>query len=427
MTIKDKRYVALSLPVNVSWTLVGNIVYAATQWGILVILAKNGRAEYVGDFTLALAITAPVMEFSNLKLREVLTTDAQNIYQVSNYFLLRIISSAIGLIVIILIIWGLGYGYKTAMTILFIAVAKVFENISDILHGLMQKRERMDYITISKMQRGIISLLVVFVALYFTNSFIASMLCLTITWGCVLLLYDLRIAVRILQEFKVGNELFSLVDVSGLYKLTKLGFPLGVVAVLVSIRTSIPRFFLESYYGEAALGYHAAIAYIPVAGATIIGALGQSALPRLARDYTVNRSAYRRLMFNLVSTTVILCFCAIAIANIFGHDFLLLMYQPEYAERSLLFQELIIAGCLEYIILILGVGLTAARAFKIQAIILVALLPVNILTSWLLIPGYGEQGIVWVILINVVIWLVCILSATILVFKQNGEEHDKQI
>jgi hypothetical protein len=38
-----------SLRLNFSWTIVGNVVYAGTQWGILVLLARLGTPEAVGQ------------------------------------------------------------------------------------------------------------------------------------------------------------------------------------------------------------------------------------------------------------------------------------------------------------------------------------------------------------------------------------------
>jgi hypothetical protein len=41
---------ALSLRLNFSWALAGNIIYAACQWGMLSVLAKLGSPEMVGLF-----------------------------------------------------------------------------------------------------------------------------------------------------------------------------------------------------------------------------------------------------------------------------------------------------------------------------------------------------------------------------------------
>ena len=38
-----------SLRWNFSWTFVGNIIYSGCQWGMLVVLAKVGNPEMVGQ------------------------------------------------------------------------------------------------------------------------------------------------------------------------------------------------------------------------------------------------------------------------------------------------------------------------------------------------------------------------------------------
>jgi O-antigen/teichoic acid export membrane protein len=73
---------SLTLRQNFSWTFVGNIIYAASQWGMLVVLAKLGSPEMVGQFMRGLAVTAPIILFSNLQLRQIQTTDVKQHYAV---------------------------------------------------------------------------------------------------------------------------------------------------------------------------------------------------------------------------------------------------------------------------------------------------------------------------------------------------------
>ena len=63
------RPVALSLRANFSWTFVGNVVYAGCQWAMLVVLAKLGTPEMVGQFALGLAISGPVIMLANTGYR----------------------------------------------------------------------------------------------------------------------------------------------------------------------------------------------------------------------------------------------------------------------------------------------------------------------------------------------------------------------
>ena len=52
---------ASSLRSNFSWTFVGNVVYSACQWGMLVLLAKIGNPQMVGQYGLGMAIATPVL------------------------------------------------------------------------------------------------------------------------------------------------------------------------------------------------------------------------------------------------------------------------------------------------------------------------------------------------------------------------------
>ncbi len=72
-------------------------------------------------------------------------------------------------------------------------------------------------------------------------------------------------------------------------QLAKLALPLGLVMMLVVLSTNIPRYFVESYVNQAALGIFGAIGYLSVAGTMAVGALGDSVTPRLARDYACGR------------------------------------------------------------------------------------------------------------------------------------------
>src|SRR6266849_2996333 len=74
---------------NIFWILLGRGVQAASQWGILIVLAKLGSVEMIGRYTLALAITAPVILFFELKLREVQASDANDRHHFREYLSLR--------------------------------------------------------------------------------------------------------------------------------------------------------------------------------------------------------------------------------------------------------------------------------------------------------------------------------------------------
>ena len=108
---------ALTLRDNFSWTFVGNVVYAASQWGILTVLAKLGSPEMVGQFALGLAIAAPVVMFTNLQLRGVLATDARDEYRFGDYLALRLCATLLAMLTISGLVLLGGYSWQTSLVI----------------------------------------------------------------------------------------------------------------------------------------------------------------------------------------------------------------------------------------------------------------------------------------------------------------------
>src|SRR5436305_1160496 len=106
-----------SLSANFLWSLAGTLVFAGCQWGMLVALTKLGDAEMVGQFALALAITAPVFMFTNLQLRGIQATDARREYAFGDYLSLRLAMTALGLTVVTGFALLTGYTLATAAVI----------------------------------------------------------------------------------------------------------------------------------------------------------------------------------------------------------------------------------------------------------------------------------------------------------------------
>jgi O-antigen/teichoic acid export membrane protein len=72
------------------WTFLGNGIYAACQWAVLVLLAKTGSPELVGRYALAVAIATPVITFATFQLRSVQVTDIREQHSFGDYLGFRV-------------------------------------------------------------------------------------------------------------------------------------------------------------------------------------------------------------------------------------------------------------------------------------------------------------------------------------------------
>ncbi len=395
----------LTLRVNFLWTLSGNVVYAACQWGMVVVLAKLGTPQLVGEFALALAITAPIVIGAGLSLRSVQVTDAASEYPFGDYLLVRLLTTAAAGGVIVGIVWFSDYGWHTAAIILVVGLAKAFESISDIFYGLLQQHERMDRIALSMMIKGPLSLVALGTAIYLSGDLLLGVCGLAAAWLLLLVVYDARNGASVLKvasnsehtPSKFGSALASQLQLSwrprALMKLTLLALPVGIVMALISFNTNIPRYFIEHDLGAWDLGIFAAVAYPLAAGTIVVNALGQSAAPRLARYYADrDYRAFSSLMRKLLCLGLAIGIGGIVLIWLAGRSILLLLYRPEYANSLSVFLWLGVAAGISYVASFLGYAMTAARYFRAQLPVFLITTGVTAVGCAILVPRYHLSG-----------------------------------
>src|SRR5206468_6244817 len=104
-----------------------------------------------------------------------------------------------------------------------------------------------------------------------------------------------------------------------LSRLTLIALPMGIVTMLGSLEFNIPRYFLERHVGVVELGVFSALAYVVLGGNALIGALGQSAVARLAREFADRRpDQFRRTLGKLLLVGALLGVLGLAGTGLFG-------------------------------------------------------------------------------------------------------------
>ena len=165
-----------SLRWNFSWTFVGNIIYSACQWGMLVVLAKIGNPEMVGQYGLAMAVATPILALSSLQLRAVLTTDVRERVPFGEYLGFRLATTLISLIIIACIPFVMHYRRESTLVVLIIGLGQALETLSDLYWARMQFYDHMDRIAKSMIMRAVLGLGALGTIVYLTKS---------VVWGAL--------------------------------------------------------------------------------------------------------------------------------------------------------------------------------------------------------------------------------------------------
>jgi O-antigen/teichoic acid export membrane protein len=400
-TARPESLERLSLRTNFAWTFAGNVIYAGSQWGILAALTKLGSPRMVGQFSLGLAITAPIILLANLQLRAIQATDARDQFRYGDYLGLRMITTLLALGAILTIALVGDHEADTLGIILLIGLAKGFESLSDVAYGLLQKHERMDRMAISMILRGLLGLVTVVILVAATGELIWGLVGMVTAWLTTLLALDRPTAARVerpnLRRVRIGS----------LQSLVGLALPLGLVMSLMSLNANVPRYLIAHFLSEADLGYFASLAYVMVAGNLVVTALGQAAAPRLAQHYGVGDGiAFRGVLVRLIAMGIGLGATAVLVARWLGREILTFLYAADYGQHADVLVWLAAAAATTFVASFLGYAMTAARRFRVQIILQLASVITAAASGLILVPAEGIMGAAQSVLLASIVQLI---------------------
>ncbi len=408
-----------SLTADFSWTFVGNAIYAAGQFAILMLLTKLVRPELVGQYALGLALVYPVMMLSNMQLRSVMNSSIRDGAQFGHYLSLRLLMTLAAFAAIFGITRILRYDWQLTEVVLMVGLAYGIETISDVYYARLQLHDRMAEISRSLMARAVLSVLILAAVTYATRSVVWGIAGVAVGRAIVLFGYDTRERTHVLRQqtkwYLLNGELAPRFDASEQRQLLWRSLPLGIVVLLTTLNSSIPSFFIKYGIGERDLGIFSALGLTISVGNMAVVSLGQSAFTRLSRAYASgNIAAFGSLLVVLLTCGAGLGVCGMLISKFAGREILTLLFRPEYAERADLLPWIMAAGAVLFMAQFLGFGMTAAGFYHSQVYLNILANVSLVGACYWLVAAKGLLGAILAMLIAAIVQLlasVVILAA----------------
>jgi O-antigen/teichoic acid export membrane protein len=369
--------------------LVGRVGVLAGQWGVLVLLARLAGVETLGQYGLGLALCAPIFAMFDARLPSVLATGTDSDTAPTVYLRLRVLAAGLALAACVLLA-AAGYGPVAAVTVTvaLIATAKASESISTLVHGLLQKHDRMETVGQSLLLVNVAAVMLAAAALGLTGSFVLALAGVAVARLLVLVGFDLPHAAAL------PGALIGTVSSGALRALAWSVAPLSALMLLKSLSSALPRLVLETSAGRAELGYFTALASFLVAATAVSTALCQAAGPRLARALSQDRGRFRAQLLRLLAVSAGLGVIGVVAATLAGGPLLHMVYGEEYAGFAAALAWLMVAATALHVRAILGTALIAMRRLRSQTVIAAITVTVAAVTSVALIPTYGLAGAV---------------------------------
>lgn len=410
-----------------AWSMVGFTVFAVTNWGMQIVLAKLGGAAQLGTYALGVAVTTPAITLAQMNMRGVMVSDVARKHPFLDYFVARLLAVSAALVFFGGIGFGGAYEAAAAWVIFLTGIGVCVDSVSDVCYGLMQSRERMRWIGISMAAKGILSITLLGGVFAATRDIVAAVGGSITASFLVAFLFDVRLTNRLLREEGaaplgpdlrwIGRASWSSVAVIFLTSL-----PLGVTLWLNSLSANLPRYYLERSFGAADLGIFSALAALIVVGRTVVNALGQAAHPRLAKLYrAADYGGFRRLSLQLLGIGALLAVAAPLVAALIGPPLLRFIYTAEYAAHNDLFILILAAGGLTYVSSFIGYCITSAGYLKVQVAWAIAVLVAALVASAYFIPQEGLVGAAKTLLVSGVVQLGFAFVVLAVVYRAHPE------
>ncbi len=409
---------------NVQWAFTGNAIYAISQWAILVVLARMGSTVIVGQFALALAVTTPVIMLANLQLRWIQATDSTHEFAFADCLALRLVCLAVAMGVLFLITRVAGYDAWTTALVLVMGVAKSIESICDVIYGWYQQHEHMDYIARSLIVRGPLSILAIVIGHALGGGLLGACVGLALMWAAVLLTHDARQAIHFYRtvsgtapddrkdrrsnasappDFRVLLASWHW-DRDTLYRIFWRALPVGLTAGVVALLVNIPRYVVSDTMGDSQLGIFAAMAYALLAVETLVRAVNQSAMPRLASCLAQsNVTGFYNVLSKLTWMGVGCGVVATLAAWLLGPVFLRYVYGEAFATSPQTLTWMVAGAAISYGLRPAEVALRSMRKFQTLLIIHSLSVPLLLAGCWWAIPKYGLWGAAIAMLVQVLV------------------------
>ena len=242
---------------DASWNSFGVLTFFACQWMVSVVVVWLSDNMYnPGYLGLAMTVTNIFMTISLYNIRFFQVSDIKNEYNDSEYVVTRLLTCAASLLLCIGFVFLNDYSALQRGIIICYMFFRINEALIDVLHGINQKNQRMDYIGISLFTRGIF-MLAVFVVLMWLFDLLTAVIGITAVTIMIGLIYDLPRTKKL--------AFFTAFTWKRVYSLLKHCFPLMIVLFILTMIVSYARYSLERIHGTEALGI-----YVSVANPTLI-------------------------------------------------------------------------------------------------------------------------------------------------------------
>jgi O-antigen/teichoic acid export membrane protein len=373
---------------NLFWCFVAFGVQGTSQWALVLLLARYGTPEMLGLFTLAFAISTP-LQVMIAQLQSLLSTDAAFKFSTQSYFVLGSSLSILVAVTVPSAMIVVGAGLPIVEAVFLIASAKAVENVGGLIYAVLQRQDRWKLIASSMIVRGGASVLSFGALLVATKHLLPALAGMVVAWLLCLFILDIG---WLLRRYSVPDPYSRRLSWKEIRTLVHEAWPLSITAVLISLYSHFPRYYVQMMLGLRSLGYYGALSYTLTAGDLAGAIFGRASTSQIAAA-KVRGVSVRPALMRLCHIALATVGPAAVLGILFSRRLLGWLYGIGYDTHVEAFRWLIIGAIITGLAQFLSYALTANRILKGQMFLSVANIVISIIALSILVPRLGMLGV----------------------------------
>jgi len=377
------------------WTIFGTASFAISQFLLIIVISKYGTMGDLGYYTLSLSLSSPIMLYSNLQLGQILITDYGRERDFYTYKKTLIFSLIVGMILLLIISLFYIKSFSDNSNLLYIifvfGLLKALDSISDLYLAYSQRNLENDKVGKVRVVRSLINLLSFSIIFIMTTSILISLISQVILSFLRYQFYDKK-------KIKIKENPKKTV-ISNIKNTYILGIPLGMVALINSINSNIPTYFLDIYSNINLVAVLNTLLYVFVIGNIIISPLTMYLSPTLSkRIFKKEKKMFKVIVYNACLKSLVLSIPLLIVIVLFSNKIISLVFNEYIANYSYLLTLLAIAIIFNFLTAVFNVAIISLKLLKIQPFINVICTTFILMIGFYSIQNYSITGAVYVLL-----------------------------
>ena len=216
----------------------------------VVVVWLSDDLRNAGYLSLAMSVSNFFAAIALYNMRYFQVSDINKEYSDSEYVASRVFTCVTSILICAVFIFIADFSPVQRVIILIYVIFRANESFIDVLHGIDQKNERMDYVGVSMFIRGIamITAFIILLWLFDLTVAVAGIVVFTVLVGMI---YDLP------RTKKLAT--YSIYTWKQVFLLLKRCLPLMLVLFIITTIGSYSRYSIERIHGTEALGIYASV------------------------------------------------------------------------------------------------------------------------------------------------------------------------